>query len=96
MGAEDDFILNLNTDNCPAFNKAITDNYQTYEGYVQTTFKDFLPKLAGYFGAQTADSKTALSYCSYIKWAYLHNVDLQFAYTNDDITNCDAISTLLV
>jgi hypothetical protein len=51
MGGEDDYILNTNTDNCPAFNKAITDNWSTFENNVQTTFKDFIPKLAQYFGA---------------------------------------------
>jgi hypothetical protein len=36
MGAEDDLILNLGEDNCPAFKKAISDNYKTFTTNVQT------------------------------------------------------------
>lgn len=45
MGVEDDFILNLGEDNCPAFKKAITDNYNDFTNKVQTTYKDFLNRL---------------------------------------------------
>lgn len=34
MGAEDDYILNLGADNCPAFKKAVTDNNAAFEANV--------------------------------------------------------------
>lgn len=94
MGAEDDYMLALNADNCPTFGKAISDNYKTLEDNVQNTFKTFLTRLTGFFGVQSADTKTAISYCQYLKWADLHNVALSFDFTVDDISQCDAIVTL--
>lgn len=87
-------ILNLNEQNCPAFNKAITDNYNTFTTNVQTTYKDFLTRLNTLSGL-TLDVPGALNFCAYLKWADLHNVALSFDYTDDDITQCDGIKTLL-
>jgi len=65
MGADSDYLLNLNTDNCPAFGKAINDNWSTFEKSIQTKFSKFLTTLNGYLG-KTADVKTALDFCAYI------------------------------
>lgn len=86
MGADDDYILGLSTDNCPAFGKAINDNYGNFEKNAQTTFSKFLPILANYLKQQTIDIKTALSFCQYIKWADLHNVPLTFDFTPEDVS----------
>jgi hypothetical protein len=63
MGADDDFILNLNSDNCPAYKKAVDTNWASFENSVQSNNKDFLTTLAGYYGQPTIDVKTALSFC---------------------------------
>lgn len=93
MGADDDFILNLNSDNCPAFKKAVDTNWPAFENSVLTNNKDFLTRLAGFFGQTNADLKTSLSYCQYLKWADLHNVALSFAFTDDDVSKCDGLNT---
>jgi len=50
MGADDDFILNLNSDNCQAFKKAVDTNWPAFENSVLANNKDFLTRLAGFFG----------------------------------------------
>lgn len=96
MGADDDYILGLNTENCPAFAKAINDNYQAFENNAKTTFSKLITNLEKYFDSSKPDIKTVLSYCEYIKWADLHNVPLTFDFTSDDVKDCDDLNTAYV
>ncbi|CDW80158.1 histidine acid phosphatase family protein [Stylonychia lemnae] len=93
MGADDDFILNLSVDNCPAYKKSINDNWAAFENSIQTNNKDFIGRLAQFAGQTTLDLKTALDFCQYIKWADLHNVVLSFDFTSDDVSKCDGLNT---
>jgi len=66
----------------------------TFEQNAQTQFKDFLPILAKYLGNTTIDIPTALAFCRYLKWADLHNIELQFNFSASDISQCDALNTI--
>lgn len=94
MGGEDDFILNLGEDNCPAFKKAISDNYNDFANKVQTNNKDFLTRLNTLSGL-TLDVPNALSFCEYLQWADMHNVALSIETNQDDIKKCTEIKNSL-
>jgi hypothetical protein len=94
MGAEDDLILNLGEDNCPAFKKAVSTHWNSFTNDFTTSFKDFMTRLNTLSGL-TLDTNGCLSFCEYLKWADLHNVALSIDVTADDQTKCDAMKTKL-
>ena len=88
VGADHDFLLNINKDNCPAFGKELKQQYASVEGQNSET----LLRISQLFGEEkTFDLPDGYEACKYLLWADLHSIELTLDYTEKDIDDCIAI-----
>lgn len=90
VGADADYLLNLNPQNCPLFNASLKEQAET-DGLSYDKYATFLVRLSQLFDEHTFDLPAGYSACQYLLWADLHSIDLTVDYTEEDLTTCNQI-----
>jgi len=93
---KDDLMLKLTANNCPAFGQALKDNYPTLKDMIKGFETDLFPRLEHMFGYCGIGLAEAVEMCQYLQWADLHNVELQFTYTQDDLDECQGLDVAMI
>jgi len=80
VGVDDDLMLRLTPDNCPAFKDGLSEYNSVLQTYIHTYKTSFFPRLASLFGYTAVTLTDALEMCQYLEWADLHNVELDINF----------------